>query len=154
MSHRVLQRVRDERGASTASTVILFPLFLFMFMGLVQWGLYFHARSQVAAAAQDAARAAQGVDGTPEDGRAVADSLLADAAGSGLLEHVTVDVTTVDGVVRAEVDADVRVLVPLPGFDMHVRGVSQGDAEMFEPENERFRISEGSTGSNSGGGGS
>ncbi|MGH3738761.1 MAG: TadE family protein, partial [Micromonosporaceae bacterium] len=49
-----------ERGASTASFVILFPLFLFMFMGLVQWGLYFHARSQVAAAAQDAARAAQG----------------------------------------------------------------------------------------------
>ena len=117
--------------------MILFPLFLFMFMGLVQWGLYFHARSQVAAAAQDAARAAQGVDGTPEDGRAVADSLLADATSSGLLNDVTVDVTSVDGVVRAEVDADVRVLVPLPGFDMHVRGVSQGEAETFEPEPER-----------------
>ncbi|MGH9030831.1 MAG: TadE family protein [Acidimicrobiia bacterium] len=137
MSGRTLPRVRDERGASTASTVILFPLFLFMFMGLLQWGLYFHARSQVAAAAQDAARAAQGVDGTPEDGRAVADGLLADATGSGLLENLTVDVTTVDGVVRAQVDADVRVLVPLPGFDVHVRGVSQGDAETFEPEPER-----------------
>ena len=117
--------------------MILFPLFLFMFMGLVQWGLYFHARSQVAAAAQDAARAAQGVDGTPEDGRAVADSLLADATGSGLLNDVTVDVTNVAGVVRAQVDADVRVLVPLPGFDMHVSGVSQGGAETFEPEPER-----------------
>jgi hypothetical protein len=48
----VWRRLRDERGASTASFVILFPLFLFMFMGLVQWGLYFHARNQVAAAAQ------------------------------------------------------------------------------------------------------
>jgi Flp pilus assembly protein TadG len=130
-------RPGDERGNSTASFVILFPLFLFMFMGLVQWGLYFHARSQVAAAAQDAARAAQGVDGTSDDGRAVADSLLADATGSGLLQNVTVDVTRADGVVRAQVDANVRVLVPLPGFDMHVRGVSQGDAEDFQPEPER-----------------
>jgi Flp pilus assembly protein TadG len=123
--------VRSERGSSTASFVILFPLFLFMFMGLVQWGLYFHARNQVAAAAQDAARAAEGVDGTPEDGKSVADSLLADARRSGLLEDVTVDVTRVDGTVRAQVDAQVRVLVPLPGFDMHVQGVSEGDAEDF-----------------------
>jgi Flp pilus assembly protein TadG len=147
------RRLRDERGTSTASFVILFPLFLFMFMGLVQWGLYFHARSQVAAAAQDAARAAQGVDGTPEDGQAVASSLLADATGSGLLEDLTVDVTRADGVVRAQVDAQVRVLVPLPGFDIHVRGISEGAAEEFEPENERFSNSEGSAASNSGSGG-
>ena len=131
------RRVRDERGTSTASFVILFPLFLFMFMGLVQWGLYFNARSQVAAAAQDAARATQGVDGTPEDGHAVASSLLEDATGSGLLEALTVDVTRADGVVRAQVDAQVRVLVPLPGFDIHVRGVSEGVAEDFESEPER-----------------
>ena len=131
------RRVRDERGTSTASFVILFPLFLFMFMGLVQWGLYFHARSQVAAAAQDAARATQGVGGTPEDGHAVASSLLEDATGSGLLEDLTVDVTRADGVVRAQVDAQVRVLVPLPGLDIHVRGVSEGVAEDFESEPER-----------------
>lgn len=131
------RRLGDERGTSTASFVILFPLFLFMFMGLVQWGLYFHARSQVTAAAQDAARATQGVDGTAEDGQAVASSLLADATGSGLLEDVTVDVTRADGVVRAQVDAQVRVLVPLPGFDIHVSGVSEGPSEDFQPEPER-----------------
>ena len=137
MSGRAHSRCGDERGSSTASTVILFPLFVFMFMGLVQWGLYFHARSQVSAAAQDAARAAQGVDGTPDDGRAVAEGLLADATRSGLLHGLAIDVTHLDGVVRAQVDADVRVLVPLPGFDVHVRGVSQGEAETFEPEPER-----------------
>ena len=131
------RRLGDERGTSTATFVILFPLFLFMFMGLVQWGLYFHARSQVAAAAQDAARATQGVDGTVEDGRAVASSLLEDATSSGLLDDVTVDVTRADGIVRAQVDAQVRVLVPLPGFDVHVRGVSQGATEEFQPEPER-----------------
>src|SRR4051795_5713617 len=95
------QRAKGERGESTASFVILFPLFLFMFMGLVQWGLYFHARSQVAAAAPDAARAAQGVDGTADDGKAVANNLLTDATGSGLLDRVVVNVTRQGGVVRA-----------------------------------------------------
>lgn len=130
-------RADGERGAATASFVIMFPLFLFMFMALVQWGLYFHARSQVSAAAQDATRAAQGVDGTVEDGEAVANSLLADARESGLLEDITVDVSRVNGTVRAQVDAQVRVLVPLPGFAVHVQGVSQGAAEEFEPETER-----------------
>lgn len=138
-----MRRSWDERGSSTASTVIAFPLFLFMFMALVQWGLYFHARSQVSAAAQDAARAAQGADGTVEDASAVAHGLLAQPTGSGLLSAVTVDVTRTGGVVRAQVDADVRVLVPVPGFDVHVRGVSQGEAETFEPENERFNVPEG-----------
>lgn len=126
-----------ERGTATASFVIVFPLFVFMFMALVQWGLYFHAQSQVAAAAQDGARATQGVDGTPEDGQAVAESLLQEATGSGLLRDVTVEVTRGDGLVRAQVDADVRALVPLPGFEIHVRSVSEGVAEEFVPESER-----------------
>src|SRR4051794_38882303 len=93
-------RRATERGESTASFVIIFPLFLFMFMGLVQWGLYFHARSQVAAAAQDAARAAEGVDGTADDGKTVANNLLTDATGSGLVDHVTVNVARQGGTVR------------------------------------------------------
>jgi Flp pilus assembly protein TadG len=133
----VARRARDQRGATTASFVILFPLFFFMFMGLVQWGLYFHARSQIAAAAQDAARAAQGVDGTPEDGHTVAEGLLAEATGSGLIENVTIDVTRADGIARAQIDADVRVLVPLPGFGVHVQSVSEGVSEDFTPEPER-----------------
>ena len=67
----------------------------------------------------------------------MASSLLADATGSGLLNDVTVYVTRADGIVRAQVDAQVRVLVPLPGFDVHVRGMSQGVTEEFQPESER-----------------
>lgn len=122
---------------ATGALVILFPLFLVMFMALVQWGLYFHARSQVTAAAQDAARATQGVDGTVEDGRAVAEALLADATASGLLTDTTIDVTRANGTVRAQVDAEVSVLVPVPGFRVHVRGLSEGPAEEFLPEPER-----------------
>ena len=117
--------------------VLIFPVFLFVFMALVQWGLWFHAQSLATAAAQDGARAAQDVDGTPDDGRAVAADLLADATGSGLLEDVTIDVTEQAGIVRAEVRGQVRTLVPLPGMDMTVEGTAEGPAEQFTAETDR-----------------
>lgn len=131
------RRSRGDRGSSTASLVVLFPLFLFMVMALVQWGLYLHARHQVAAAAQDAARAAQGTDGTPEDGMAVASDLLAPGPNGGLLDDITVTVTRAGGTVRAEVGAQVQVLVPVPGLDLQVHAVSEGETEEFLPEPER-----------------
>jgi Flp pilus assembly protein TadG len=126
-----------DRGATTASFVILFPLFLLMFMAIVQWGLYWHAQAQVTAAAQDAARAAQGVDGTPADGEVVAHGLLEPATGSGLITVDGVVVSRDAGRVRAQIDARVRTLVPLPGFDFRVQGLAQGPVEQFVPETER-----------------
>ena len=131
------RRARDESGSATASFVVLFPVLVVMFMALVQWGLYFHAQSLVDAAAQDGSRAAQDAGGTPEDGRAVADQLLSDATGSGLLENLTVDINDANGSVRATVRAQVRSLVPLPGFDLTVEGVSEGSKERFIGENDR-----------------
>lgn len=118
--------------------VVLFPVLVVMFMALVQWGLYFHAQSLADAAAQDASRAARDAGATPADGMAVADQLLADATGSGLLERVAVNVDdTTTGTVRATVRGDVRSLVPLPGFDLTVEGVSEGPKERFIAEAER-----------------
>jgi Flp pilus assembly protein TadG len=131
------RQLRDERGSSTATAVIMFPILLVILMTLVQWGLYFHAQSLADAAAQDAARAAQGIDGTPADGEAVADALLYRARQSGLLQDITVEVTSISGTVRAEVTGQVRSLVPIPGLASRVRGVSQGPAEVFVPEDHR-----------------
>jgi Flp pilus assembly protein TadG len=131
------RRARDESGSATASFVVLFPVLIVMFMALVQWGLYFHAQSLVDAAAQDGSRAAQDAGGTPDDGRAVADQLLADATGSGLLENVTVEINDANGSVSATVRGHVRSLVPLPGFDLTVEGVSEGSKERFIGENDR-----------------
>lgn len=127
----------DETGSSTASLVIVFPVLIVMFMALVQWGLYFHAQSLVDAAAQDGSRAARDAGGTPDDGRAVADQLLYDATGSGLIENTTVNIDDVNGTVRATVRGEVRSLVPLPGFDLTVEGVSEGAKERFIGEDGR-----------------
>jgi len=131
------RRHADETGSSTASLVIVFPVLIVMFMALVQWGLYFHAQSLVDAAAQDASRAAQDAGATPDDAKAVAAQLLSPATGSGLLENTTVNIDDADGTVRATVRGDVRSLVPLPGFDLSVEGVSAGPKERFIGEDSR-----------------
>lgn len=117
--------------------MILFPFLIVMFMALVQWGLYFHAQSLVDAAAQDAARAGQDLGGTTDDGRDVANGLVADAADSGLLAGVRIDVS-VDGagMVRARVTGTVRSLVPLP-MNLAVEGRAAGPREAFTPEPDR-----------------
>jgi Flp pilus assembly protein TadG len=126
----------EERGAVNANAVIIFPLVLLIVMALVQWGLYFHGQHLVDAAAQDAARAAQGVDGTPADGRAVADDLLAAERASGLLHDVAIDITTNGGVVRVDVHAKVTSLIPL-SFARDLHGEAQGPAERFTAETDR-----------------
>lgn len=131
------RRAHDEAGSTTASFVVLFPVLIVMFMALVQWGLYFHAQSLVDAAAQDGGRATQDAGGTPADGRAVADQLLSDATGTGLLENLIVDIDDSNGMVRATVRGRVRSLVPLPGFDLSVEGLSEGEKERFIGENDR-----------------
>jgi hypothetical protein len=134
--HQLRRALADERGAVNANAVIIFPVALIMLMALVQWGLYFHGQNLVAAAAQDAARATQGVDGTIEDGRLVADGLLGPERASGLLDDVTIDITNADGVVRVDVRAKVRSLVPLP-FARDLHGEAQGPAERFVAETDR-----------------
>jgi hypothetical protein len=108
-----------------------------MFMALVQWGLFFHAQSLVDAAAQDANRAVQDAGGTIDDGRSVANQLLAQSSETALLSGATVSIDVTGGDIHTVVRARVRSLVPLPGFDPTVEGVSDGVKERFVAENDR-----------------
>ena len=117
--------------------MILFPVLIVMFMGLVQWGLYFHARQVVTAAAQDAVRAAQDADATLTTGRAAADAVLDPSIRAGLFDSTHTEVTQADGTVRAVVGGRVRSLVFIPGFSLEVNGVAEGPKEQFVPEDQR-----------------
>lgn len=128
------RRGSHERGSATASFVVVFPVVVVMFLALVQWGLRFHAQSLLDAAAQDATRAAQALDGSPDDARQVAANLLGDAVGSGLIEALRVDVADQAGTVRTVIRARVRALVPLPGVAPELEGVSQAPKERFVAE--------------------
>lgn len=122
----------DERGEVTA-TVILVPVVLILVMVVIQAGLTFHARSVVTAAATDAARTIQAEAGTEQDGRAVADQLLAGSAG--LLVDPQVDVLAGGGEVEVVITAKVSSLVPF--WDPTVQGRASGPIEQFRPEGSR-----------------
>lgn len=126
----------NDRGATTAAMVVLFPVLIVMFMGIVQWGMWWHAQAQLTAAAQDAARATQGHQGTVTAGEALATELVGSSVDSGLVDNVVIDVTRADGVVRVEITGQLRSLVPMP-MDLQVRGIAEGPVEVFVSEADR-----------------
>lgn len=70
--------------------VIVAPVVLALIFGIIQGGLFFHARTVALAAAQEGVRAASGLDATPSDGEAAAREFLAKAGGSGALRDAAV----------------------------------------------------------------
>ncbi len=129
---------------TTSQIAIVFPALLFWIMLIVQYGLWFHAKQVSAAAAAEAVDAAQVPGATPGDGERAARSFV---AASGNLDDIRVQVTRTADLAIARVSGVAPQLVP--GFSWRVASVSQVPLEAFLPENERFRISEGSAGPNS-----
>jgi Flp pilus assembly protein TadG len=113
--------------------VILLPLVVTMVFLVIQAALVYHARSIVAAAAEDAARAAQVEGGSAADGRAVASEILAGSAGLIPGPVVSVERGTTD--VRVTVRA--RVRGPVPWLHLTVEASAGGPVERFIPESER-----------------
>jgi Flp pilus assembly protein TadG len=125
-------RLRGSRG-EVIGAVILLPVVVTMVFLVIQAALVFHARSIVAAAAEDAARAAQMEQGTAADGRAVAQSILAGSAG--LIPAPTVTIERSATSVSVTVSATVRG--PIPWLHPTVTAGAGGPVERFVPESER-----------------
>jgi Flp pilus assembly protein TadG len=113
--------------------VILLPLVVTMVFLVIHAALVYHARSMVAAAAEDAARAAQVEGGSAADARAVAGALLEGSAS--LLPDPVVSVersaTTVSVTVRGTVRG------PIPWLHATVSANAGGPVERFVPESQR-----------------
>lgn len=70
--------------------VIVAPMVLALIFGIVQGGLFFHARTVALAAAQEGVRAASGLDATAADGAVAAREFLAKAGGPSTLSDAAV----------------------------------------------------------------
>ncbi|MEM9131818.1 MAG: TadE/TadG family type IV pilus assembly protein [Actinomycetota bacterium] len=128
---RAVGLLRDERG-DVAPTVILAPLTIFLVMFVVQMGLFFHARTVLNAAAQDATRAVQLENATATDGRAAADAVLSGSEGFLTVTGLAID----DGeTVEVVITADVVSLVPF--WSGSTSAAASGPKEFFRPEDER-----------------
>jgi Flp pilus assembly protein TadG len=126
------RRCRGDRG-DVVGTVILLPVVVTMVFLVIQAALVYHARSVVAAAAEDAARVAQAEGGTEGEARAVAFEVL--AGSSGLVPSPAVTVERTATAVDVRVTGIVRG--PIPWLHPTVTAHAGGAVERFVPESER-----------------
>ena len=127
----------SRRGRGTAGevtgAVLLLPVVVTMVFLVIHAALVYHARSVVAAAAEDAARVAQAEGGTAARGRAVAGEVL--RGSDGLLPAPSVHVERSATTVTVTVSGQVRG--PIPWLRPTVTASAGGPVERFVPESER-----------------
>lgn len=126
-----LARLRGdaERGSASLELAVLFPAVLLLVFGIVQYGLWFHARSLALAAAQEGVTAARTYTADPTAGPDRAHAFLAAHAGD-LLTDITITTDTTPVQVRVQVTG--RSLAVLPGVTgPSVSQAAQAPVERF-----------------------
>lgn len=108
---------RQDSGAATLETVIVFPAVLLLTVGAMQMGLWFYARTVCLGAAQEAVRVAATFDGTVGAATAVGDTFLG-RVGHGLVDHALVTVTRSADTATVTVTAQSLSIVPLWPIDI------------------------------------
>lgn len=129
------ERLKDESGSSAVEFAMIAPVFLFMLLGMIAYGIYFGAAHAVQQIAANAARSAvAGLDLTEQRELALA-SAQASATNNGLILidnleiHVTPETSRPD-LVRVTVTYDANQLPiwdlgpPIPLPDKTIRRVS------------------------------
>jgi Flp pilus assembly protein TadG len=122
---------REQRGIAAIEFTAVVWLFLFIVLGAVQFGLWWHAQHVVLGAAQDAARIVAAEGGTPAAGRARALELLRVGLGRDAT-GATVHVQSNPQLARATVTARLRPLLPI-GRGIRLHATATSHTEQFEP---------------------
>lgn len=129
--------MNDEAGTATLELALVGPVLMLLILGILQFGLWYHAHSVVRSAALEGARQAAAEDGTPVAGESRALEVL--RAGLGRAgEDPSARVSVGPEVVRIDVEARMRGLLPIPGLSSFLL---KGKASVFR---ERFRPAGGS----------
>ncbi len=122
----------DERGGATLELALVAPLLMLLVLGVLQFGLWYHAQGTVRTAALEGARRAAAENGSPREGESRA--LMVLEAGLGRMgEDAAAEVRVGPEVVRVDVGARMRGLLPIPGLSSFAL---KGEASVFR---ERFR---------------
>lgn len=103
----------NDAGSTTLELAILFPLLLLVVTALVQYGLWFHARSVALAAAQEGVTAARALGAAPDAGVERATAFVVDHGGETLVDLTVAPLPADAGTVGVRVSG--RSLSLLPG---------------------------------------
>lgn len=122
----------DDRGDATVEFAVVAPALMLLILGVLQFGLWYHAGHVVQTAALEASRVVAAEDGRAEDAEARAAGVLRSGLGAGISSPV-VEVSIGPDFVSVRVETSMRGLLPIPGLDSIALG-----AEAFSYR-ERFR---------------
>jgi len=124
--------VKTERGIVSLELALVAPVLMLLVLGVLQFGLWYHAQQVAQGAAVEGARVAAAEDGTAAAGRARAIEILREGLGSVATEEAA-SASVGPDVARVRVTARLRGLLPIPGLSSFLLS---SEASAFR---ERFR---------------
>ena len=123
-------RDRRDTGSASIELVILFPALLLLVTALIQYALWFHARSLALAAAQEGVAVARAYGSTPQAGRDTALAFVRDHGADTLTDATAIASTPRPGHARVAVTG--RSLSVIPGTQgIEVNQSADGPVERF-----------------------
>ncbi|WP_410655195.1 TadE/TadG family type IV pilus assembly protein [Amycolatopsis sp. lyj-112] len=122
--------MHDDGGAESVGLAVLFPLVLLLILAAVQGGLWWHAHSVAAQAAQAGVDAGRPVGATQSTATVAARS-FADRAGRGVLATPEIRATVTAETVQVVVSGTTIRLLPIPGLDIRVESTAQAVKERW-----------------------
>jgi hypothetical protein len=126
-----MKQLQDEQGEAFVETALVGLVVMALALGLVQFGLWYHAQHVVVGSAQEAAHAAALDGATPADGYARAAKLTRAGLGS-LADGQSVSVTVGNEIASARVEVHMAPIVPfLPLITLEAEG--RAHRERFIP---------------------
>lgn len=126
---RTRRRDDGEQGSSTVEFVICAAGMLLLLMMVVQVGVWYHTRAVAQTAARHGLDHVRTIDGSPEDGIAVANEFLAQSGGG--LDGARVDATRTAE--ESTVTITGRVVSILPGVSFAITVTVDAPTERIEP---------------------
>jgi Flp pilus assembly protein TadG len=107
--------MKRERGSVALELAIVAPVLMLLVLGVLQFGLWYHAQNVVETAALEGARVAAAEDGTTGAAKTRAHEVL--QAGLGQAAEVEGATASIDqDAARVEVTAQLPGLLPIPGL--------------------------------------
>jgi Flp pilus assembly protein TadG len=104
---------RRDTGSASIELVILFPALLLLVTAMIQYALWFHARSLALAAAQEGVAIARSYGANPDTGRETALAFIRDHGADTLTEATAIATVPGPGLVQVVVSG--RSLSVIPG---------------------------------------
>jgi Flp pilus assembly protein TadG len=130
-----MKLLRSERGEVFVETALVGVVVMALTLGLLQFGLWYHAQHVILGAAQDGAHAAA-LDGADQlDGEARAQELVRAGLGS-LSDGTQISATATERVAMVRVETRISPIVPfLP--DISLRAEGRAFVERFVPHGDK-----------------